>query len=160
MTDFSFSLRWGYGSFYTYLDLQGFIFGVGNRKIIRSFLPISTVFPVVYENVIYSFDYSYKQNNESSRRKACCFWKIFIVNFQSLTLFNRRNLASVCFIYCFCVRGRFHRNWNLHLWYWQKTALNRQICSLNNKDFSLFKHSFKASGGSKFLYFVLRDVIF
>ena len=36
------------------------------------------------------------------------------------------------------------------------TALNRRISPLNIIGFSLFKHNFKAYGGSKFLHFTLQ----
>ena len=43
----------------------------------------------------------------------------------------------------------------------KKTAMNRQISLTKSPSlgFTLFKHSFKAYGGSKFLNFTLRGVI-
>ena len=77
------------------------------------------------------------------------------------TLLNWRNLASICFflggvLFVFLRfleflslmqtcnqswRGRFLRNWTLHLRYWQKTVLNKQICPLNNTGYPLLRHS-------------------
>ena len=66
---------------------------------------------------------------------------------------DRRILASISFIFCFfwvflkeffliqtrtqIWRGSSLKNWNLHLRYWQKTALNRHISSPKNRGFSL-----------------------
>ena len=113
----SLSFTYPFGVWY-FLTLPCFLFGEGNRQIIQSLWPISTMFPGVYEKisiVICSFDYLFKQNNERPQRKTFCFFKIFAVIFQNLTrLFN---LASICFLFlfvCFTLTivfnaGRFFR---------------------------------------------------
>ena len=102
--NYSLSFTHPFGIWY-FLTLPCFIFGEGNRQIIQSLWPISTMFPGVYEKisiVICSFDYLFKKKNERPQRKTFCFFKIFVVIFQNLTrLFNRRNLASICFLFLF-----------------------------------------------------------
>ena len=80
------------------------------------------------------------------------FEKLLLWSFKTS---NRCNMASICFIFCFCLF--------LHLFlrFWENvtstsdfdkiTAMNRQISPLNNILFSLFKHSFKVYGDSKLL---------